>query len=81
MKFENGKISWLETHFEIVSGIHAALEEETPNKAIERQEEQGTGGLYELSEELTDQFELQYKDHTWDGEYYDKIEMFLKENL
>ena len=47
----------------------------------ERHSEQGHGGLYELAEELTDEFELLNKGRVWDGEFFDEIEEFLSEKL
>jgi hypothetical protein len=46
-------------------------------------EEQGTGGMYELSEELTDAFEKEYKGAIWgaDFDYYETIEHFLDQKL
>jgi hypothetical protein len=41
----------------------------------------GTGGLYELAEELTDKFEIQNAGVEWDGEYFDAIELFIKTEL
>ena len=39
--------------------------------------EQGTGGMYELAEELTDEFEKLNADREWDGEFFDEIEEFI----
>ena len=78
--------SWIETHFEVVSAITRALNEDgdkypKPTKVLERAETQGTGGLYELSEELTDKFQEEYKDHIWDGDFFDIIEEWLFKEL
>jgi hypothetical protein len=72
-------ISWIETHHEIVSAIAISLYLDEPDTIfINRREEQGTGGLYELAEELTDEFELLNKDREWDGEFFDEIEEFIQ---
>ena len=71
--------SWQETHFEIVSAI--VLNIEKSKRVKEVSETQGTGGLYELAEELTDKFEEKYKDKEWDGEYFCIIEEFIEEEL
>lgn len=73
---------WLETYFEIVSGIVLALENKNAhNVATKRAEQQGTGGLYELAEELTHKFQKEYKDKEWDGEFFETIENFLQKEL
>lgn len=78
-KFPNGFNSWQETHYEIVSFIQAELRKNFPSGLIGRRyEEQGTGGIYELSEELTDKFEQMNKDRNWDGDFFDSIEEFMK---
>lgn len=81
MDFVNGKTSWLETHFEIVAGIQQALKKKGKNIALQRQEQQGTGGLYELSEELTDKFETEYENKVWDGEFFEVIEKFIEDYI
>ena len=81
--FPNGFESWQETHFEVVNGITKELRKDVfTSKVIEkRHEEQGTGGMYELAEELTDEFELLNKGRMWDGEFFDEIDEFLKKKL
>lgn len=80
MNFVNGQVSWMETHFEVVAAITEALKMDD-NKAIQRSEDQGTGGLYELAEELTDAFENKNKGRVWDGEFFEEIESFLDQEL
>ena len=80
--FPNGFTSWQETHFEIVSAINTEYSKDEPSGLVaERHSEQGHGGLYELAEELTDEFELLNKGRVWDGEFFDEIEEFLSEKL
>jgi hypothetical protein len=43
--------------------------------------EKGHGGLYELAEDLTDEFETINKNREWDGEFFEEIETFLNEKL
>jgi hypothetical protein len=84
--FPNGFDSWMETHYEIVQAITLKLSDEDMEEdsaLYERLEEQGTGGMYELSEELTDAFEEEYEGAEW-GEkldYYDTLENFLNLKL
>lgn len=74
--------SWQETHFEVVSVItQIALETIVVGVVKDRIENQGQGGLYELAQELTDEFETLYEDKEWDGEFFDTIESFLNDKL
>ena len=81
--FPNGFDSWQETHFEVVMGIADTLVPDLANAieensvAYKRQEEQGTGGLYELAEELTNEFETINQGKEWDGEFRDELDKFL----
>lgn len=76
--FPNGFSDWHETHFEmvehIVSSVHLS-----GSAANIKQAEQGHGGLYELAEDWTNEFEKKYQGQFWDGEYRDTIEAFIKE--
>ena len=76
MNLINGKESWHETHYEIVAVIifHIDIEGTVPNTV---QKEQGTGGLYELANDLTDEFELKHAGRQWDGDFFDKLEEFI----
>lgn len=76
-QFPNGFSSWQETHFEVVAHIVATTDLEG-SRANEAQTSKGTGGLYELAEDLTDQFETLNKDRAWDGEFFDEIHDFLE---
>lgn len=80
--FPNGFSSWQETHFEIVSYIKDDLKRGLKTMFTNISENQGTGGLYEIAEELTDKFEKQHKGREWDGDFFDEIESFmLKESI
>jgi len=80
--FPNGFTSWVEAHHEAVKFITEDLMRDEPRtKAAIIAEERGTGGLYELAEDLANQFEHKYKGREWDGEYFDEIEAFLTEKL
>lgn len=82
MNFVNGKESWVETHFEVVSVISYISRLDEPYGLVkERLEAQGTGGLYELAEEITDEFEKTYNGKKWDGEYFEEIWKFLENRL
>ncbi len=86
--FPNGFTSWMETHYEVASFITLQIEKYNSSEAdhniiYKRQLEQGHGGLYELSEEWTDEFELKFKGEEWgiEREYFDEIESFLDNKL
>lgn len=81
--FPNGFTSWHETHFEIVEAITVILLQKEPHGIVEqRQAEQGRGGLYELAQELTDEFENRHIKSDWhELDWYDTIEAFIKEKL
>lgn len=73
---------WHETHFEVVSAISIEAYKNNPSKPVkECYEASGTGGLYELAEELTNEFQSLHTGREWDGEYFDEIEKFLQEKL
>jgi len=81
-QFPNGFTSWVESHFEIVKAIAIELIEDEPQGIVGKVvNEKGTGGLYELSENLTDEFEELNKGREWDGEFFDEIELFINDNL
>jgi hypothetical protein len=84
--FPNGFTSWMETHYEVVQAITLKLADEDMEEdsaLYERLEEEGTGGMYILSEELTDTFEKEYKGAIWgaDFDYFETIEHFLDQKL
>jgi len=79
-KFPNGFTDWIETHFEIVSEITSNIDT-YEGKVKEIYETQGRGGIYELAEELTNEFEQQFQGQEWDGEYFEALAGFLSEKL
>ncbi|AGO47680.1 hypothetical protein Phi17218_147 [Cellulophaga phage phi17:2_18] len=80
-KFPNGFTSWQETHFEVVSKLVKTVHF-SGSTAHRKNEEQGTGGLYELAEDLTDKFEKDNKGADWEEKsFFDTIETFLKKEL
>ena len=82
-EFPNGFLSWMETHHEVVSFLTLNYErDQTHNGKVSRiLEEQGTGGLYEFAEDLTDKFENENKDRFWDGDFFEEIESFLMKQV
>ena len=71
-----------ETYFEMVAYIMEEVDK-TRGIAHHRHGQQGRGGLYELAEELTDEFQLLYGDTEWGSDdtdetnYAEKLEQFL----
>lgn len=79
-RFPNGFNSWQETHFEIVSKITLALK--NGNVPItEHRENNGIGGLYELAEDWTNNFEKLSENKEWDGDFFDEIDEFFDNKL
>ena len=77
--FPNGFTSWAETHFEIVRFISNYDEDEGGLIGLTAVM-QGIGGIYELAVEWADEFEELNKDRDdWDGEWFDKIELFCNQ--
>jgi hypothetical protein len=77
-KFPNDIASYLETHCVISMALGKQMENEK-GLAWKRHNEQGTGGIYELAEELTDEFENMLKDEPWeDKDYLEEIDFFLE---
>jgi hypothetical protein len=76
-KLPNGFSSWQETHFEVVTYLTQRLDYSGSISNLAR-EEGGLGRLYELAEDITDEFELKYEGKEWDGDYLDTIDEFLK---
>lgn len=75
--FTNSFESWHETHYEIVQHLTQTLDNDE-SMAYKRQEIQGHGGLYELAQELTDEFEKLYAFEEWvEKGYWETIEQFL----
>ncbi len=75
LSFPNGFESWHESHFEFVEIIVQSLDVEGsyPNEVHNIM---GTGGLYELARDMTNQFEELHAGKSWDGEFFDEVENF-----
>lgn len=69
--------SWNETHYEMVQ----AITENIDSDLVERtEEEMGYGGLYELANDLTDEFQEMHKDKVWgenDDSFFEELEIFI----
>lgn len=82
-RFPNGFESYLETHFEITSAIALAYNEYSLTSIVrKRHEAQGIGGLYELAQELTDEFEAQHENELWaNKDFFETIDEFITKKL
>lgn len=73
----------METHHEVVAYITRQLELNDymteGTKVRQAHESQGTGGLYGLSQDWTNEFETENKDREWDGDFFDEVEVFLNQ--
>lgn len=77
--FVNGFSSWQETHFEVADYITTIRSKDKIIGIVGKvQEEQGTGGLWELAEDWTDEFEKLNEGREWDGEFYEEVEEFCR---
>lgn len=76
MKAVNGIDSWIETHYEVVKFLTETADY-SGTLSNKTREKQGTGGLYELSTKLTDEFEELNNGRLWDGEFFDEIDDYL----
>lgn len=82
--FPNGFTTWIETFYEIVSAIERERGHDSgpwSPRLIAINETQGTGGFYELAEDLTDKFEALHEGREWDGEFFDTVEEFIEEEF
>ena len=75
--------SYMETHFEIASVIGNEMRKDKfDSKVVEdRHEAQGTGGMYELAEELTEEFQKLNEGRLWNGEFFEEIDAFINKKL
>ena len=81
-EFPNGLDSWIESHYEISQAIERAsnFSDNAVSSIIQKW---GTGGLYDLANELTNKFERENKSVEWgiEKEYFDTMDEFLTNNL
>jgi hypothetical protein len=75
-RFPNGFDNWYETHHEVVSFMERECRRSEDCEVVKVLYTQGTGGIYELAKEWTDEFEKLNKGREWDGEFFDEIEKF-----
>lgn len=81
-RFPNGFKSYQEVHYEISSAISFEIRKDKPQGIVnEKHEASGHGGLYELAEELTLEFETMHKDREWNGEFFEEIGKFIDEKI
>lgn len=72
-----GKTSYLETHCLICMAIAELIDNEH-SIVNKRYLTQGIGGIFELAEELTDEFEKLHSEEEWiEKDYFEEIDSFL----
>jgi hypothetical protein len=79
-QFPNGFNSWQETHYEVVAAIQYVFTSDNYEHPVMRVHDlDGTVGLYNLAENITDEFEESFKGRDWgnDIDYYDTIHKFI----
>jgi len=75
--FEDELSSWKDTHYEMVQAIVLNPDSEIVKTT---EEEMGYGGLYELANDLTTEFEEIHKNKLWgedNDSYFEEIETFI----
>jgi len=73
---------WAETHHEMVSTIHAFIDNDTIPQRIQKiLDTEGFAGLYDLGIELTNEFCNTYKNREWNGDWIDTIIDFVNKKL
>jgi hypothetical protein len=79
---KHGFRDWAETHHEVVCTIHALIDNDTiPSRLQNILDTEGTGGLYDLGIDLTNDFENTYVGRVWDGDWIDTIIEFVNTKL
>ena len=69
--------SWSETHYEMVQAINENINSDLVKTT---EDEMGYGGMYELANDLTDEFEELHKDKLWgenNDSFFEEIETFI----
>ena len=79
-QFPNGLCSWRETYYEMIESI-IHLDNQGHPFVEKIMEEQGRGGLWELANKWTCEFEVLNKEREWDGEFFDEMEIFINQKL
>jgi hypothetical protein len=75
----NGFTSWVETHFEISLAIGTNANSDTPTEKLDNL---STGEMYELVQDLTDEFEKLHEGREWEGgDYWDELNNFLMDKV
>lgn len=76
-KFPNGITDYLETHHEVVAYLTSTVDNKG-SLAFQTKRDWGAGGLYELAEKLTDEFEKKHKGEEWiEKDYFVELEKFI----
>lgn len=80
--FPSGVSSYLETFYEISIFVHEALSNpDDENLATTTMTQKGTGGIYELVEDLTDQFENANSNNIDESDFFETLFDFLNDKI
>lgn len=73
---------WAETHYEMAVTINELSDSDMiPPKLEKILASEGLGGLYDLSIDLTNEFENTYQNRVWDGDWIDTLIEFINNKL
>jgi hypothetical protein len=79
-EFPNGFELWIETYHEVSKYIALQLiGDDGEGQILAEYDEQGTGGMYDLAEEWTDEFESINEGVLWESNYFETIDKFLND--
>jgi hypothetical protein len=71
-QFPTGLEDYLENHYVIANII-----EQEPNPINRYINKNGSGELWSIAKDITDAFTKEYKDKTWEGDYYYTLDEFV----
>ena len=88
-EFPNGFECWIETYHEIATAIAKQLawedEKQTPSIITEIHSEGGTGAIWDLARQWTNEFEKLHKGQQWeqydDSSFFEEIELFIDHKI
>lgn len=71
---------YLETYYEMVSQLET-LKNQPGNQVADVYDHGGTGSMYEMAEEWTDEFQREHEGKQWNGEFFDAVDRFVENKL
>lgn len=72
-------VGYLETHYEVSVMLNDLSSGSiySPENLMKYRELHGTGGMWELAKEITDDFELLHRNAQWDGDWLETLEEYV----